>query len=189
VSALTASPLAAVLRARQVPWILTASLVGRLPLGAAPLAILLYATGSTSIPAAAVLVGGYTAGTAAGQPLLARLTDRWRIAPVVSAAVAVSTLGFLLLAARPGYPVQLAAALAAGFGVPPEACLRVLWKDLVAPEYLHSAYTVDIASQELIFIVGPLVTVAAGRLAVRTHEGAREEECRSGSRPHSIHVQ
>ncbi len=159
-----ASPLAAVLRARQVPWVLTTSLVGRLPLGAAPLAILLYANGYLSVSRAALLVGGYTAGTAAGQPMLARFTDRWRQPPVICAAVGVSTLGYLLLAARPGYALQCAGAFAAGFGVPPEACLRVLWKDLVAPVYLHSAYTVDIASQELIFIVGPLVAVAAGQL-------------------------
>ncbi len=162
---MTRSPLAAVLRARQVGWVLTASLVGRLPLGATPLAILLYANGHLPTSAAAILVGGYTAGTAFGQPVLARLTDRWRQPPVICAAVALSTLGFLLLAARPGFGWQFAGALAAGVGVPPEACLRVLWKDLVPVEYLHSAYTVDIASQELIFIVGPLVSVAAAHVA------------------------
>lgn len=159
------SPLTAVLGTRQVRRVLTASLVGRLPLGSAPLAILLYANGSLSTAAAALLVGGYTAGTAVGQPVLARLTDRWRQPPVICVAVAFSTLGFVLLAARPGYALQLVGALAAGVGVPPEACLRVLWKELVPAQYLHSAYTLDIASQELIFIVGPLVSVAAAHVA------------------------
>ncbi len=161
---MSASPLARVLGAGQVARVLTASLVGRIPLGAAPLAILLSAR-ALPAAAAALLVGGYTAGTAIGQPVLARLTDRLRQPPVILAGVVVSSAGFALLAAAPSYPLRLAGALAAGVGVPPEACLRVLWRQLVDADLLHSAYTLDIASQELIFIVGPLATVGAARLA------------------------
>ena len=60
----------------------------------------------------------------------------------------------------------MAAAAAAGLGAPPfEACLRVLWGHLVGDRLRHAAYTLDVAVQELIFIVGPLVALAAAWLA------------------------
>jgi predicted MFS family arabinose efflux permease len=151
-----------VLRSPQVFRVLTASLVGRLPSGSAPLALLLFARQGATISYAGLLVAAYTVGTAAGQPMLSRMADRWRQAPVMWAAVAVSTAGFLAAATRPGPAAAAVAALAAGLGAPPfEACLRVLWKDLVGDGLVHAAYTLDIGVQELIYIVGPLVTVAA----------------------------
>jgi predicted MFS family arabinose efflux permease len=150
---------AEVLRARQTVRLLLASQVGRLPLASAPLALLLFAR-QMSIAMAGVLVGAYTAGTAVGQPLLARAADRWRQPPVLWAAVALSTAGFAVTALHPAPVVALGAA-AAGVGAPPfEACLRVLWRDLIAERLLHTAYTMDVALQELIFIVGPLLALA-----------------------------
>jgi predicted MFS family arabinose efflux permease len=109
-----------------------------------------------------ILVGAYTAGTAVGQPLLSRIADRWRQPPVMWLATAVSTAGFAVLAARPGTAFALLAAAMAGLGAPPfEACLRVLWKDLVGERLVHAAYTLDVTIQELIFIAGPLVTLGA----------------------------
>ncbi|MBO4207283.1 MFS transporter [Micromonospora echinofusca] len=167
-SAVPASPpaVSTVLRAPQVTWVLVASLIGRIPLGAAPLALLLTARESMTISMAGLLVGAYTAGMAVGQPLLARMADRWRQSPVMWGAVVLSTVGFLAVAARPGPLLALPAAVAAGLGAPPfEACLRVLWKDLVGERLLHTAYTLDVTVQELIFIAGPVVTVAAVGLA------------------------
>jgi hypothetical protein len=61
---------------------------------------------------------------------------------------------------------MLGLALLAGLGAPPlEPCLRVLWRDVAGDDLLHAAYAVDIAAQELIFIAGPLVTVAGVQLA------------------------
>jgi hypothetical protein len=48
---------------------------------------------------------------------------------------------------------------------PLEACLRVLWPDLVPPAVVPAAYALDIALQEVIFVAGPLVTLAAVALA------------------------
>jgi predicted MFS family arabinose efflux permease len=67
-----------------------------------------------------------------------------------------------MLAARPGTALAVVAAGLAGLGAPPfEACLRVLWKDLVGERLVHAAYTLDVTIQELIFIVGPLVALGA----------------------------
>jgi len=153
----------AVLRAPQVARLLAASTVGRLPLAAAPVALLLFARERWSIGVAGLLVGAYTVGLATGGPVLARIADRWRQPPVLGAAVAASTVGFVVLAAlHPPLGVAVAAVFVAGAGAPPfEAGLRVLWRDLQPPEQVRTAYTLDIAVQELIFIAGPLVSVAA----------------------------
>lgn len=156
----------AVLRTPRVVWVLAASLAGRIPLGSAPLALLLFARETMTIAMAGVLAGAYSAGMAVGQPMLSRMVDRWRQPPVVWAGAAVSTAGFLAIVAGPGPGVAVGAAFAAGLGAPPfESCLRVLWTDLVGERLRHAAYTVDVTLQELIFIVGPLVTVGAVALA------------------------
>jgi predicted MFS family arabinose efflux permease len=141
---------------------LVANLIGRLPSGSGPLALLLFARGSLPIAVAGLLVGAFTAGVAIGQPMLARAADRWRQPPVLWVAAGASSLGYALTAARPMLPLTLAGALLAGLGAPPfEACLRALWRDLVPERLLHTAYTLDVTVQELIFIVGPLVALGA----------------------------
>ena len=152
----------AVARAEQVARLLAASTVGRIPLAASPVALLLFSRERWSIGIAGLLVGVYTVGLAVGGPVLARIADRWRQPPVMGAAVAVSTLGFVALASGPSLGVAVAMALLAGAGAPPfEAGLRVLWRDLLPEAQVHTAYTLDIAVQELIFIFGPLVAVSA----------------------------
>lgn len=162
-----AAPIRAVLRAPQVSLALTASLVGRLPLGAAPLALLLYARQEKSLALAGVIVAVYTAGMAVSAPLLARTVDRWRQPPVLWGSAAVSALGFVLIAyGGQRLPLAVLGAALAGLGTPPlEACLRALWPVLVPPPLVPTAYTLDIAVQEIIFVVGPLVTLAAVALA------------------------
>ena len=153
---------AAVLRSPDAARVLAASLIGRLPSGSAPLALLLFARETMTIAVAGLLVGAYTAGVAVGQPMLARAADRWRQPPVMLAAVTTSTVGFAVTAASTALPVTLASAALAGLGAPPfEACLRALWRDIVGEQLLHTAYTLDVTVQELIFVAGPLVTLTA----------------------------
>jgi hypothetical protein len=89
--------------------------------------------------------------------------DRRRQPPVLYGSAGLSALGYLTAAASPGHPALLMAGAAlAGLGTPPlEACLRALWPDLVAPADITAAYALDIALQEVIFVAGPLVTLAA----------------------------
>ena len=155
--------LRAVLRAPQVTRVLLASQIGRLPLASGPLALLLYARESLSLTTAGLLVAAYTAAMAVSAPLLARTVDRWRQPPVLWVSALVSGAGFLTVAAG-GHstPVAAAGAALAGLGTPPlEACLRALWPDLLAPAVVPAAYALDIAVQEVIFVAGPLTTVAA----------------------------
>ncbi|GAA3920764.1 MFS transporter [Actinoplanes auranticolor] len=164
-SAVSSSPprVRAVLRAPQVSRVLLASQIGRLPLASGPLALLLFARQSLSLTAAGLLVAAYTAAMAVSAPLLARTVDRWRQPPVLWASALVSGAGFALVAAG-GHrlPTAAAGAALAGLGTPPlEACLRALWPDLLAPDVVPAAYALDIAVQEVIFVAGPLTTVAA----------------------------
>lgn len=156
----------AVLRAPQTARVLAASLLGRIPLGAAPLALLVFARETMTLTVAGLLVGAYTAGMAVGQPMLARRADRWRQPPVLWLAMIVSSLGFALAAAHVNLPLTILAAALAGAGAPPfESCLRVLWRDLLPAHQVQTAYTLDIAVQEAIFVLGPVVTLAAVGLA------------------------
>ena len=168
-AAATSAGYGAILRHPPVAQALTGALIGRLPTGMAALALaLLLREGGASFG----LVGAATAvnGGAAvvGGPLLARLVDRRGQTLVLALSAAAAGTGFLALAlldpAATG-PVLAAAALA-GFATPPlEPALRALWPALVGAGNLQRAYALDAASQELIFVAGPLVVavcVAAG---------------------------
>ena len=157
------SGIRAVLRAPQVLLVLTASQVGRLPLASAPLALLIHARQTQSLTLAGLTVAVYTAGMALSAPLLARTVDRWRQPPVLWGSAVLSAAGFLIVAsAGDRLPYALTGAMVAGLGTPPlEACLRALWPALVPPALVPAAYSLDIAVQEVIFVVGPLTTLAA----------------------------
>jgi predicted MFS family arabinose efflux permease len=137
----------AVLRAPQVPLVLIASQIGRLPLAAAPLALLLYARQSVSLAVSGIVVAVFTAGMAAGAPVLARSVDRWRQPPVLYGSASLSAVGYLIAALGEGRPAPLLAGAAlAGLDTPPlEACLRALWPDVVAAADITAAYALDIA--------------------------------------------
>ncbi|MFR9775886.1 MFS transporter [Micromonospora sp. MS34] len=152
-----------VLRAPQVLRVLVSSQVGRLPTASGPLALLLFARQSLSLATAGLLVAAYTAGMAVGTPLLARAVDRWRQPPVLWGSAVLSGLGFGAVALAGGHLAgALVGAAVAGLGTPPlEACLRTLWPNLLPAAAVPTAYTLDIAVQEVIFVVGPLVTLLA----------------------------
>ncbi|MGW0214311.1 MFS transporter [Micromonospora chokoriensis] len=152
-----------VLRAPQVLWVLLAAQVGRLPSASGPLALLLFARESFSLVAAGLLVAAYTAGMAVGTPLLARAVDRWRQPPVLCLSAVLSGVGFGFVATGVfGATGAAVGAAVAGLGTPPlEACLRSLWPDLLPPTAVPAAYALDVAVQEVIFVVGPLTTLLA----------------------------
>jgi hypothetical protein len=53
-------------------------------------------------------------------------------------------------------------AFAAGVATPPlEPALRTLWPSVLAPRQVPSAFALDAAAQELIFVLGPLVVLLA----------------------------
>jgi MFS family permease len=155
------------LRSRHVARLLAGTLVGRLPSGMAPVAIPL-ALREAHAPYWFVGfgVGAFAIATAVGGPLLGRLVDRVGQPLVLLPTAVLAGCGLLLIAADPGRRASVVAgALLAGAASPPlEPCLRVLWPAVVAAEKLESAYALDAAAQELIFVGGPLIV--AGCVAV-----------------------
>jgi predicted MFS family arabinose efflux permease len=112
---------------------------------------------------AGLVTAVYVIAGAVGQPLLGRLIDRLGQVAVLTVSGILSFLAFtgmaLTLEPMPGLAVALAAA--AGVFTPPlEPALRALWPRLVTPgPQLKAAFSLDAGAQEIIFIVGPLLTV------------------------------
>ncbi|MGW2279985.1 MFS transporter [Streptomyces sp. NPDC001770] len=152
-----------ILRERHAARLLTGTLVGRLPNGIAPIAIVLFTRaegGSYSL--AGGLAAAYGLATAVGQPLLGRAVDLYGQPRVQLPASVVSALGMVLLALAGLDPLPLAyaAVIVAGVATPPlEGGLRALWPSVLGQreERVHRAYALDAVAQEVMFTAGPLL--------------------------------
>jgi MFS family permease len=158
-------PVVSVLQIRHTGYLLFTSLLGRLPGTMAALAIVqIVRSTSGDFAFAGLITAVYVVAGAVGQPLLSRLIDRIGQVTVLAASGILSFLAFtgmaLSLEPAPGAAVALAAA--AGIFTPPlEPALRALWPRLVGPgPQLKAAFSLDAGAQEIIFILGPLLTVA-----------------------------
>ncbi|MFE9437014.1 MFS transporter [Streptomyces sp. NPDC006640] len=150
-----------VLRVPYAARLLAGTIIGRLPCGTAPLAILL-STRSLGLAVSAALAALYLLSSAVGGPLIGRLVDRYGQTAPFSAAAVLS--GAALLALVPGshhLAYATAAVAVAGAAKPPlEAGLRaILGSDHVmpSPQHRRTALSLDAASQELIYVLGPLL--------------------------------
>jgi len=156
---------------------LLASFPGRLPIGVATLAILLFLQSrSGSFAIAGAIAGCYVVGLAVVAPVLGRLMDRLGPRPVLSASatiypVMLVVLVVLVLASVSQWWVAAAAAVAGAAFPPTTICMRALYPRLVGdPARLQTAYSVDSAMVEAIFILGPVLV--AGFVAVGWPVGA-----------------
>jgi len=150
--------------------VLGASLVGRLPTGMFPIAIvLLTRADGGSYARAGLLALAYSLGAAVAGPPVGRAVDRlgqsavlWATAWVsVAAAAGLGVVGA-------GDPLAAGAlAVLAGAATPPlEPCLRALWPRMLPDDGLtQTAYALDAAVQELVFVTGPLIVVLVVALA------------------------
>lgn len=152
----------ALLRLPQVARLLFSALVGRLPNGMVPLALVLFARDSGSgYGRAGLLTAAYSLGCCLGGPALSRVMDLrgQRLALVLGGVVSS-----LALAVLPWVPSggALVVALVAGLATPPlEPALRTLWPSVLTPRQVPSAFALDAAAQELIFVLGPLAVLLA----------------------------
>ncbi len=155
----------ALLRTPQVPRLLFASLLGRLPVGMVPLALVLFARDSgTGYGRAGLLTAAYSIGACFGGPVLSRVMDlRGQPGTLVVSGV-VSSLALAVLP-HSGTGVALALSAVAGLFAPPlEPALRTLWPSVLSPGLVPGAFAVDAAAQELIFVLGPLIVLASDAL-------------------------
>ncbi|CAN5281154.1 MFS transporter [soil metagenome] len=159
------SPLRTVTATRGVLYLLATSLIGRLPTAMAALAIVqLVRLSGGDFALAGGMTAVYIVAGAVGQPLLSRLVDQRGRTVVIVLSTLISAAAFVAVATfATGLPALAAVgAAAAGFFAPPlEPSLRSLWPRLVpegAP--LKAAFSLDAGAQEILFVVGPLLTVA-----------------------------
>ncbi|MFE3874878.1 MFS transporter [Kitasatospora sp. NPDC059146] len=160
----------AVLGSPYVARLLGGTLIGRLPTGMAPIAILLLVRAEHGPLALAGALGAlYGLACALGQPLLGRLVDRHGQSRVLVPATAAASTAFLLLPCTGPvrHPVLAAlTVLAAGLATPPlEAGLRALWPVLLPDAgRQRTALSLDSSTQGLVFVAGPLLATgfAAG---------------------------
>lgn len=143
-----------------------AALTGRLCYGVIPLSLMLAITGSGRSYAVAGTAEALLAAAATVlAPLRARLIDRHgpRRALLPMALIFAALLAVLTaLTWRHGVPSPLiiAAAGAAGSCAPPLGpTMRALWNDLVpdSPDLLRGAFTLDSVTEEILFLIGPLI--------------------------------
>lgn len=161
----TSYPVVAVLRTRHTAYLLLTSLLGRLPGAMAALAIVqLVRSTSGDFAFAGLITAVYVVTGAVGSPILSRLIDRFGQVPVLAVSGILSFLAFtgMALTLDPAPSVAVGFAGAAGLFTPPlEPALRALWPRLVSPgPQLKAAFSLDAGAQEIIFIIGPLLTVA-----------------------------
>lgn len=149
-------------RAARVPFL--ASVVARMPISMAPLAVVLLVQqvrGSYSV--AGVVTGADALGASLASPVLGRLVDRLGQPRVVAVAGVVSAalLTALALATVAGAPDAALVVLAgaSGLAMPPVgAAMRGAWRTALPEERDRAAaYALDAVAIEFVFVVGPLV--------------------------------
>lgn len=141
-----------------------ASLLGRLPIGIAGLAILLLAQQTTgSFATGGAVAACYVAGLAAVAPPLGRLIDRYgprRILLCCALAFPSALAGLVVALSEPalrGFAFALAV-LAGGFFPPITVCMRTFLKQRLQDEaLLATAYSLESVCIELIFLLGPVL--------------------------------
>jgi MFS family permease len=142
---------------------LTASVVGRVPLGMTGLAALLLTRESTgSYASAGVVSAAYALAFAVVSPARARSADRRGPRRVLVLTGLLHPLALAALVALAAVDVGTAglaaAAVLAGATVPPlGAVMRALWAGLVSGPALTTAYALESVVIEICFVVGPLL--------------------------------
>jgi MFS family permease len=146
------------------------SMLGRLPLGMTPLALLfLVRAEGYGYGAAGVAVALYAVAVGIGAPVRGRQVDRDGPTPVlrvraIAYPVLLSAVILLAVVDAGIVPITAAAALA-GFSLPPlSAAVRIVWPRLAPDDLRSTAYALEAALQEVFFVGGPLI--AAGLAAV-----------------------
>jgi MFS family permease len=165
--ATTRVPLRAVLRAPGFTWLFGASMLGRIPVFATGLVLVLRTRELTGSFASGGLVAGLSAAAVCvSSPVLGRLVDRRGQVLVLSACAVLSATGLLLLGLLPdgvSVAAPAACALMTGLGFPPlGACLRAALPVLLPDrERRHAAFALESAFTEVTYVIAPLLVAAS----------------------------
>jgi MFS family permease len=150
------------LRTRGVARIIAAQLTARFPSGMLSLAFLIHIEGIFDSYASAGLV---LAATSVGQAIAGPLTSRWMgrlgMRPVLIATLVVCATGIGLIAfvVMPVWLYMLVG-LMTGLSTPPiQPAVRTIYPKMVTSKQLTPLFSLDASAQEIIWIMGPVITV------------------------------
>ena len=142
------------------------SLIGRLPVGMTPLALLLLVRGEgEGYGAAGVVVAVYAVGLGLGAPISGRQVDRFGPTKVLQVRAAlfalfVGAVAGLALVDAGIWPLAFGGALV-GLARPPlSSSVRIVLPRLVPDELRATAYGLEASLQEVHFVGGPLLAAA-----------------------------
>ncbi len=141
--------------------IISAQLVARFPFGMLSLAFLLHIEQITgSYGAAGLVLAATSIGQAIAGPLTSRLMGRLGMRPVITSTLAVCAAMVTLIAIVPmSVPMYMVVGAIAGLSMPPiQPAVRTIYPKMVNSRQLTPLFSLDATAQEIIWVVGPVVT-------------------------------
>lgn len=152
----------AVLKRPGVVRILLSQLAARWAFGMLSLAFVLHVqaiTGSYAI--AGITLGAETLGAAIAGPLLARLIPRLGIRPIVFTTATIGAIAMVFMGLSDGSSPAILVWLGFVVGItspPIQQIVRPIYPSLISKEQTNHLFALDANLQELIWIVGPIVS-------------------------------
>ena len=149
------------LRTSGVARIIAAQLTARFPSGMLSLAFLLHVEQSTgSYGAAGLVLAATSIGQAIAGPLTSRLMGRLGMRPVLIVTTAVCVTGIVSIGVLPlTVPLYMLVGFITGLATPPvQPAVRTIYPKMVNSRQLTPLFSLDASAQEIIWVVGPVVT-------------------------------
>ena len=141
------------------------SIVARLPMGMAALALVLLVRGAgAGYGEAGLVAAAYAIAVAIGAPYGGRQVDRRGPRLVLRRRMVLfpTLFGLVAVLGQTGAPIAAIAIAAAAAGLtfaPIGSALRSIWPTVVGADGARTAYALDAALQEVVFVGGPLLVV------------------------------
>ena len=149
------------LRTPGVARIIAAQLTARFPSGMLSLAFLLHVERETgSYGAAGLVLAATSVGQAVAGPLTSRFMGRWGMRPVLITTLVICAASVVAIAVLPlTVPLYMAIGLVCGLSTPPvQPAVRTIYPKMVNSRQLTPLFSLDASAQEIIWVVGPVVT-------------------------------
>jgi MFS family permease len=141
--------------------IMAAQLTARFPSGMLSLAFLLHVERQTgSYGAAGLVLAATSVGQAIAGPLTSRLMGRLGMRPVLITTLVVCVASVVAIGVLPlTVPLYMGIGFISGLSTPPvQPAVRTIYPKMVNSRQLTPLFSLDASAQEIIWVVGPVVT-------------------------------